>query len=424
MLKPLSARSSHIRALALTLAWGAAWSTAAHATNGYLMDGYGVKSLGLAGVSVALPLDALAAASNPGGTGLIGNRFDIGASLFAPDYNTDIVGNGFGADGHYGGSLKKFLIPEIGYSHTLGNSFAAGVSIYGNGGITTEYVNNPFGAFGGKGRAGVALQQLFVTPSLAWKPAPSQSLGIAVDFTRQTFSAEGLNVFATSSADAANLTDRGTDTSTGVGVKLGWTGQLLPGLTAGLSYSSRIGTSRFKDYRGRFAQGGSFDVPETDAIGLSYMVTPGLTVAIDGQRIRYSAVSAVGNPLANLFAGNPLGSANGPGFGWQDVTVVKVGVQYDASADWTVRIGYSHSGQPIPENQTFFNILAPAVIQSHVAIGATWKVSAAGELSVAYTDAIKGSVNGNQSIPGPFGGGNANISLGENIFSVAYGWKL
>ena len=193
---------------------------------------------------------------------------------------------------------------------------------------------------------------------------------------------------------------------------------------AGLSYSSRISTSRFKDYSGLFAQGGSFHVPESDAIGLSYVVTPGLTLAVDGQRIRYSAVPAVGNPLANLFAGNPLGSANGPGFGWQDVTVVKFGAQYVASATWTVRVGYSHSGQPIPANQTFFNILAPAVIQSHIAIGATWKNSASGELSFAYTDAIKGSVNGSQSIPAPFGGGNAHISLGENILSVAYGWKL
>jgi len=64
------------------------------------------------------------------------------------------------------------------------------------------------------------------------------------------------------------------------------------------------------------------------------------------------------------------------------------------------------------------------VIQNHVAIGATWNIAAGGALSVAYTDAIKGHVDGNQSIPAPFGGGNANLSLGENIFSVAYGWKL
>jgi long-chain fatty acid transport protein len=410
------------RAIALALAL--ALSTEGHATNGYLMDGYGVKSLGLAGISVALPQDALAAAINPAGTGLIGDRLDIGLSLFAPDYDTDIVGNGYGADGHYGGSRKKFLIPEIGFSHRLGDALAAGVSLYGNGGITTEYDTNPFAAFGGQGRAGVALQQLFIAPSLAWKPTAGQSLGVALDFTYQTFSAEGLQAFAPSSIAASDLTNRGTESSTGVGLKLGWTGQVLPGLTAGLSYSSKVSTSSFKDYSGLFAQGGSFDVPETDAIGLSYIVTPGLTLAADGQRIRYGAVPAVGNPLSNLFAGNPLGSSNGPGFGWQDITVVKFGVQYAASEAWTLRVGYSRSGQPIPPSQTFFNILAPAVIQDHVALGATWKSGGGGELSFAFTDAIRGSVNGSQSIPEPFGGGNAIISLEENIFSVAYGWKL
>jgi long-chain fatty acid transport protein len=313
--------------------------TAADATNGYLMDGYGVQARGLAGVGVALPQDALAAATNPAGTGLVGNRLDIGASLFAPDYNTDIVGNGYGADGHYGGSLKQFLIPELGFSHSVGNAFAAGLALYGNGGITTEYDTNPFGAFGGQGRAGVALEQLFIAPSLAWKPLANQSLGVALDYTYQRFSAEGLNVFASSSINGADLTNRGTDTSTGVGFKLGWTGQLVAGLTAGVSYSSKVSTTRFRDYSGLFAQGGSFDVPETDAIGLSYLVTQGLALAVDGQRIRYSAVPAVGNPLANLFSGNPLGSANGPGFGWQDVTVVKFGARYDISPAWTLRVG-------------------------------------------------------------------------------------
>jgi long-chain fatty acid transport protein len=33
-------------------------------------------------------------------------------------------------------------------------------------------------------------------------------------------------------------------------------------------------------------------------------------------------------------------------------------------------------------------------------------------------------VQGSGSIPANFAGGNANINLSENIFSVAYGWKL
>lgn len=82
----------------------AIFSSIAQATNGYLMDGYGVKSQGIVGVGIALSQDALAAATNPAGTALVGNRFDVGVTLFAPDYGSDIVGTGFGADGHYGSS--------------------------------------------------------------------------------------------------------------------------------------------------------------------------------------------------------------------------------------------------------------------------------------------------------------------------------
>jgi long-chain fatty acid transport protein len=89
-----------------------------------------------------------------------------------------------------------------------------------------------------------------------------------------------------------------------------------------------------------------------------------------------------------------------------------------------VRAGYSHSGQPIPADQTFFNILAPGVISDHASVGASYRVTSRGELSFAYTYAVKQTVQGNGSIPANFAGGNANIFLSENILSLAYGWKL
>jgi long-chain fatty acid transport protein len=48
-------------------------------------------------------------------------------------------------------------------------------------------------------------------------------------------------------------------------------------------------------------------------------------VAADYQRINYSGIPAVGNPSAALA---PLGAANGPGIGWRDVNVFKIGVAW------------------------------------------------------------------------------------------------
>ncbi len=53
----------------------------AGATNGYFSHGYGAKSQ--AGVGIALPQDALAPATNPAGTAVVGDRLDLGIRRFA-----------------------------------------------------------------------------------------------------------------------------------------------------------------------------------------------------------------------------------------------------------------------------------------------------------------------------------------------------
>jgi long-chain fatty acid transport protein len=67
-----------------------------------------------------------------------------------------------------------------------------------------------------------------------------------------------------------------------------------------------------------------------------------------------------------------MGADNGPGFGWDDVDVWKLGVEYKHNKQWTFRAGYSHADNPIsgasfPQLLTLakssLNMLAPAVIR-------------------------------------------------------------
>lgn len=284
--------------------------------------------------------------------------------------------------------------------------------------MNTHYTKNPYAAFGSTGSAGINLEQLFVTPSVAYQLNEQHALGLALNFAYQRFSAEGLGAFAGSSANAANLTNRGTDSTTGWGIRLGWTGNVSPELTLGLTWASKIKTGKFNKYSGLFAESGGFDIPTNYGAGLAYKATPTFTLAADVQKILYSEVKSVANPLAN-----PLGAANGAGFGWKDVTVLKLGGSFDLDDTLTVRAGYNHASQPIPSDQTFFNILAPGVIQDHLTLGATWKI-AGGEISTAYTHGFKKTVKGANSIPASFAGGNADISLEEDILGIAYSWKL
>lgn len=406
--------------------FGAACS--AHATNGYFSHGYGAKALGQAGVGVAWAQDALAAATNPAGTLAVGDRVDLGLTWFAPKRSASVVGNAFGADAGYDGNGKKnFFIPEFGWATRLLPTLAAGVAVYGNGGMNTDYAANPYARFGATGRAGVNLEQLFVSPSLAWQPAAGQSLGVSLPIAHQRFKAQGLGFFSGFSSAPGQVSDRGTDTTTGVGLRLGWQGRVGDSLTLGATWASRI-QGRFKKYAGLFAEQGGFDVPEDYALGLRWQATPAWALGADVQTIRYSRVAAVGGSLAPLLQGQPLGATHGPGFGWKDVTVLKLAVEHRVDAALTLRAGVSHGNQPVPQAETFFNVLAPGVVRDHLSLGAT-VATAGGEWTVYAAHAFGNTVTGSGSIPAGnppagFGGGNAVVRLSENLLGLAYAWKF
>ena len=81
-----------------------------------------------------------------------------------------------------------------------------------------------------------------------------------------------------------------------------------------------------------------------------------------------------------------------------------------------------HSGE------TFFNILAPGVVQNHLSLGATWASASGGEWSGFYSRAFAQSVTGANSIlprfPPSYGGGNVNLHLQEDLIGISYGWKF
>ena len=181
---------AHTTLVRASLTLALASSTLAHATNGYLPHGYGTQSKGSAGAGVAMAQDTLAAATNPAGLIDLGNRLDVGIEIFSPDRSSSIVGNAFGPDQTFdGNSTRVFYIPEFGYSRVVSPNLSIGLSIYGNGGMNTDYSSNPYARFGATGPAGIDLAQVFVTPALAWRFAEGQSLGVAVNLAYQQFEA-------------------------------------------------------------------------------------------------------------------------------------------------------------------------------------------------------------------------------------------
>ena len=394
----------------------------ANATDGYFQPGYSVKSVGMGGVGIALPQDALAAAANPAGMALIGNRVDGGISLFRPNRQANINGTTYS-----GNDTSNFLIPEIGANYMINPTMSAGISLYGNGGMNSGYstiMNSQTGLMNG---AGVDLQQMFIAPSFAWRVTPTQTIGVAVNLVHQSFRANGLGNFAGYSSNPQALTDNGHDSSNGVGVRIGWIGELAPGFSLGATYQPKTHMGSFSKYSGLFAGGGSFDIPANYGIGFAWQPNQQWTVAGDVERILYSGVAAIGN-TSTTFGQYQLGAANGPGFGWTDVTVVKLGVAYALNQALTLRAGWNHSDNPVTSENVFFNTIAPGVVKDHLTLGLTYALSSQMEISADYVHAFKNTVTGqapqfNQQ--GQMtGAASEALSMYQDTVGVSVGWKF
>lgn len=394
----------------------------AHATDGYFANGYGATSKGMAGAGLAFPQDSLALATNPAAASALGDRWDVGVDVMRS--RRAAAYRGTPADASYSGDGQKLaFIPEAGWTHQINDRLALGVVAYGNGGMVTDYPSNPFARYGARGPAGVELEQLFVSPTLAWRLAPRHSLGVSLNLAGQRFRARGLGAFAPFSQAPASFTDQGFDTRYGAGVRLGYLGQITDRLSLGAFWQSKTAFQAFKKYRGLFAEGGGFDAPATYGAGLAFKATPRLDLVADWRRIELSKVRSVGTPLAPLFAGQPFGADQGPGFGWRDVDAVKLGANYRLSDAWQVRAGYDRTRNPIPASQTLLNIVAPAVVQDQYALGATWTCPSGLQVSGYAQYSPRRTVRGSGSIPPMLGGGEADISMSETLVGFEIGWK-
>lgn len=198
-------------------------------------------------------------------------------------------------------------------------------------------------------------------------------------------------------------------------------GQITDTVSLGASYQSRTYAQKFYKYKGLFAEGSDFDIQSILGLGIAFKATPDLTIAPDYQRINYNDVNSTGNPLT--FSA-PLGSKNGSGFGWRDVNVYKIGAIFSYSDYLTLRTGFNHGKQPVPSDQTLLNVFAPAIVEDHRTFVGTWKFDNNNELSLSYFHAFEHEVSGKNSIPLPFGGGDANFKMKQDAIRIAYSWAM
>ncbi|MCP3849933.1 MAG: long-chain fatty acid transporter [Gammaproteobacteria bacterium] len=446
--------------------------TTAMATNGSFMMGNGTKANGRAGVGIAMHDSAVSGADNPAAMVRVGNRIDFGIQIFEPDRAAEIsdnsgnplAGAGYPVPTSYdfkqdGNGDGPFYIPEGGFNYMLSDDMSLGLTVVGTGGMNTNYTDGiiPFNGASFPHDVGINLEQVRILPTLSFKVNDNHSVGVSLQIAYQQFKAWGLDGFTGTNSmlvpvpsppfpaafapmdpqtsQAPNkLSGKGRDDAWGFGLSLGWQGSFMNDrLTVGVVYNSEIDMDEFDEYKGLFAEDGSLDVPENYGIGIAFKATEQLLLGLDIQQINYSDVDAIGNPLQsgpnntgnNMFDSTKyLGTNSGSGFGWDDMTVYKLGAEYQWNQQLTLRAGYSMADNPVDKDQTFFNILAPAVIEEHATIGMTYVLPQGSEISMFYMHAFENKVKGRNSIPAAFGGGEADIKMSQDAFGIAYGWNF
>lgn len=414
-----------------------------HAANGYTQYGYGTASKAMGGVSYALPMDSLVPASNPAGLTKVGNRVDMGVDWLSPRRGVRIQGNRTAtlasADGSYDANeIKHFFVPEFGFSRDYDETLSYGLAIYGNGGLNTEYSENPFAAFGASGHAGIDLAQVFVSPSVAWRINERHSVGLALNVAYQQMKVYGLGIFATEafpgpfSESPDKVSDNGYDQSWGVGIRVGWLFEPWEGFRIGLSWQPETHMSRFDEYEGLIRDQGRLNLPPNYGAGVSWRADERATLSFDVQRIDYSSVASNGAALSSFLSGELLGSDYGPGFGWRDVTIYKLGLSYELSPQLKVLAGFSYTRQPIPRSQTLLNILAPAILEEHYTAGFIYAHSPSVSIGAYYFYGPRVTVHGRNSIPfavdnplppQSFGGGEADLTAHGQTAGISITWR-
>ena len=361
-----------------------------------LLPGYGHAASGMGGASIALPYDSVASANNPAGMAFVGSRADILLTPILTKATTNLGPFPYDAsDVGFG--------PSGGFNWDLQNGWTVGISIFGFGsGI--DY-GKPFPGSTSDTRSSVA--QMVLAPTVTYRVAPDHAIGLALLVAAQRIKIDGLQSFG--------FENTGSDSSYGAGASIGYQGDLGSGLTIGLTYSSRINMGRLDKYSTLLADGGNQDIPQQAGIGLSWRATPQLTAAFDYLWINWSSVKPLGNPYPGT---GPPGSAQGPGFGWQDQGVYRFGVAYDASDQWTLRTGAAYKTKLIVPESVTLNALGPLVPQLSITLGATYRIDAHHLVSAAYAHNLEKSISGTQASAG------VTLTSSADFLTLGYGYRF
>lgn len=408
------------------------------ATDGHVLHGVGSINQSMGGAGIATSIDAIG--SNHNNVSSISflqrDSVELGAELFMPDRS--MTGSTPFASGTVDSKTREAVIPSFGVAYKIDDAWTFGFTAVGVGGFGVDYpanLPNPSGQFnplavpqqyGGFGSIYSNYQFLQMTPSIAYRITPEFSIGLGYNLDYSTLAVDPWPAAPPNASGYPGGSHSAT--AWGQGFTVGATYKVLSNLALGFSFKSPQWFNDFS-WNSQYPNGDParfnfrLDYPLILGGGVKYTPLDDLILALDLRWINYSGTEGF---HAKNFAPSPTGPYV-KGFGWQDIFTVALGAQYKINSRFTVRAGYNYSDNPIPSNQQFFNVFAPAIVQHHLTVGGGFNFTPDLAINLAYYHAFENQASGpfiSNGAPGfpplnqPIPGTKVTNRLSENSVSA------
>ena len=382
------------------------FTSAMFAQAGHIMQGVGAVNMSMGGAATAQPLDISGALQwNPAAISSFDEKivkFDLGLFFSSPElYSTvpEFDSSGQPTGNFFSGNTEddRPLSPlpalamvwgKEGSKHTFGAS-AFGISGFG---VTfPESMTNPINMPQSNGGFGhIESDYMLLQVGFTWAYELSDKFSIGIE---PTFNAASLEL-APSPLSSPDFTppngdpsDKGYPTTdkasaTGFGAQFGLFFDSGSGFKMGASYKTN---QKFTDFEfantyldGTPAPSVSFrmDYPAILSFGLGYS-NNALDIALDYRTVNYENTEGF-----EKTGWTPTGSV--AGFGWENISIISAGLQYKGIEKLPLRVGYTYSTNPIPDEVVFFNIPATAIIKNAFQLGLSYEFNTKWQLDAVF----------------------------------------
>jgi long-chain fatty acid transport protein len=324
------------------------------AAGGFRIPEAGAKAMGFGNAFVGMADDPSAVQFNPAGmTQLDGNRIQAGVtSVTTQNEYTDLGGTTTSAED------GNFLPPSMYYTNHLGEGqWWIGLGVTAPFGLGTEWDVDSFRYVVTE----TMIEMVKINPSAAYRVNDQWSLGFGLDYysvldasLENDISSTVVNAL-TSGAITAIGTQKLAGDGTSFGFNIGALYEANDNLSFGFAYRSGTDIEIDGDVSLKvkatgtefttFPASADVSLPATAALGVNYRFSDAWQVNLDLDWTGWSAYDKLEVKDSSGAVRNSLVSAKD----YEDVTAVRIGVEYALSEQWALRGGFLTEPSPVPE---------------------------------------------------------------------------